>query len=282
MREEFEPAIKALQGDLAELERQAFETKQVINRLCTRAGMEPLYPDATLAASPSMGTLRSDSFYGKAITTAAREYLEMRRSAALGPATPREVYEALAKGGYTFDTAEEVHAIISVRSTLRKNSGIFHKLPNGTYGLLSRYPKAKAARNEEDEEAVPSRQSKSPKTDVAATARKATKAPKGIKAKRRKAKAGGDTSRPSVAPFISNVMSNGEEWTTESLKQEAISQRVTGIDASTPKNVFHGTLLNLKRKGQVEQAGNGSWRTPAKTERLDQEGKIVRIKGTAS
>lgn len=139
MREEFTPAIEALQKDLADLERQVAETKQVINRLCARAGTEPLYPDVMVPTSPSIGLLRSDSFYGKPITTAAREYLEMRRAAGLGPATPREIYEALEKGGYTFDTKNVNTAIVSVRNTIRKSSSIFHRLPNGAYGLLNWY-----------------------------------------------------------------------------------------------------------------------------------------------
>jgi hypothetical protein len=70
----------------------------------------------------------------------------MRRAANLGPATPRDIYEALVKGGLKFDTTVVANAITGVRGTLRKNSSIFHKLPNGEYGLLSWYPRAKAAR----------------------------------------------------------------------------------------------------------------------------------------
>src|ERR1700733_3866245 len=84
MREQFQPAIEALQSDLADLERQVTETKQVINRLCVRAGIDPLYPDATATSTNTVGALRPDSFYGKSITTAAREYLDMRRAAGLG------------------------------------------------------------------------------------------------------------------------------------------------------------------------------------------------------
>ncbi|HEX8168893.1 MAG TPA: hypothetical protein VF601_24280 [Beijerinckiaceae bacterium] len=151
-RDDFKPAIDTLLLDLADLERQALETKQVINRLCARAGMDILFPDATASATQTMGTLRPDSFYGKAITTAAREFLEMRRAANLGPATPREVAEALSKGGYTFETKDEATSIISVRNTLRKNSGIFHRLPNGTYGLLSWYPNARPPKDDDEGE----------------------------------------------------------------------------------------------------------------------------------
>lgn len=153
MRDEFKPAIDALLADLVEQERQVVDTKLVINRLCQKAGVDVMFPDAAAAAGPTVSSIRPDSFYGKVLSTAAREYLEMRRTANLGPATPREVYEALVKGGYAPDAKDETTAIISVRATLRKNSSIFHRLPNGTYGLLSWYPNAKPQRDDEDDEA---------------------------------------------------------------------------------------------------------------------------------
>jgi hypothetical protein len=79
----------------------------------------------------------------------------MRKSAGLGPATPREIYDALIQGGYQFETKNEQVALVSLRSNLRKNSRMFHKLPNGQYGLLSWYPNAKPAKptaNDQDEE----------------------------------------------------------------------------------------------------------------------------------
>ena len=147
MREEFRPAIEALQRDLADLERKVSETKGTINRLCELGGAPPLYADVGNSSQPNIGSIKGDTFYGKVLTTAAREYLEMRRSANLGPATPRDIYEALVKGGYAFDTKVEANAITGVRAVLRKNSGIFHRLPNGDYGLLGWYPRAKGARS---------------------------------------------------------------------------------------------------------------------------------------
>jgi hypothetical protein len=262
MREAFKPAIDALEADLADLERQAFETKQVINRLCVRAGIDPLYPDATLAASASIGTLRSDSFYGKGITTAAREFLEMRRAAGLGPASPREVYEALVKGGYAFETAEDVHGVISVRGTLRKSSGVFHRLPNGLYGLLEWYPKAKAVRNESENDAEPRRPRRAKRSDANATPRniQPRKSPK-LKIK----KAQKEQIRPSVTPFVLKAMANGSEWTTESLKHEAITHSLPGVNELTRRSVFHGALMGLKKTGRVEQTGADGWRIVRKT-----------------
>ncbi len=153
MRDEFRPAIDALQQDLADLERKVAETKATINRLCELAGAPPLYADVgTPGSQPSIASIRADSFYGKVIVTAAREYLEMRKAAGLGPASPRDIYEALRKGGFAFDTKIENNAITGIRNTLRKASSIFHRLPHGEYGLLKWYPRAKAPKEEAEVE----------------------------------------------------------------------------------------------------------------------------------
>lgn len=144
MREQFLPAIEALQKDLTEQERKIAETKSTINRLCELAEQPPLYPDVTNGSSQKgLSSIQADTFYKKVITTAAREYLEMRKNAGFGPASPREIYEALKQGGFKFDTKIENNAITGVRNTLRKASAIFHRLPNNEYGLLKWYPRAK-------------------------------------------------------------------------------------------------------------------------------------------
>jgi len=173
MREEMKPAIDALLVELADQEKQVIETKLLINRLCARAQMEPMFPDAAATTSSAgVGSIRPDSFYGKVLNTAAREYLEMRRSANLGPATPREVYEALVKGGYESDAKDEITATTIVRATLRKNSSVFRRLPNGTYGLLSWYPNAKPQLDED--EAPVGTKKKAHKTHKATKRAKAT------------------------------------------------------------------------------------------------------------
>lgn len=217
MREEFKPAIEALQTDLADLEKQVLDTKLVINRLCVRAGMEPLFPDASAASTSSMSAVRPDSFYGKSVTTAAREFLEMRRSAGLGPATPREVYEALIKGGYTFEAKEVITAIIGLRATLRKSSSIFHRLPNGTYGLLSWYPNARPARDDDGDDG-------NGHTGRAGPKRRGTaKAAKGKRAKAR-------------APAKSNAKNDG------SSKADKIRKELVIFLANGPQN--RATILH--------------------------------------
>jgi hypothetical protein len=115
--------------------------------------MDELYPHLDTEAGPgTVGNIKADTFYGKTIGQAAREYLEMRKASGLGPATPREIYESLMQGGFQFETKVETNALVSLRNTMRKSSRIFHRLPNGQYGLLTWYPNAKAQRPSDDDD----------------------------------------------------------------------------------------------------------------------------------
>src|SRR5438105_1502039 len=118
VREEFRPAIDALLKDVLDQERKLTETKGTINRLCELAGAPPMYADIGSSSQPTLGSIRADSFYGKVITTAAREYMEMRKAGGLGPASPRIIYEALKQGGFKFDTKIENNAITGIRNAL--------------------------------------------------------------------------------------------------------------------------------------------------------------------
>src|SRR4051812_29095958 len=103
----FQPAIEALEQDLANLERQANGLLSSINLLREKAGMPPrpggFKPSADTGApggAPVPIKLNSDTFTGKKLASAAREYLEMRKaSGGDPPATTREIFDALKEGG---------------------------------------------------------------------------------------------------------------------------------------------------------------------------------------
>ena len=155
----FEPAISALERRLHEWERKVNELRGAINVLCAEAGLPPRYPDGNggvgaggegHAATPMQ--IKPDSFYGKRQGTAARLYLEMRRAQGLGPAKPRNVFEALRQGGYQFAAKDDETALVGLRALLRKNTTTFHKLPTGEYGLAIWYPHAKAQKATTEQE----------------------------------------------------------------------------------------------------------------------------------
>jgi hypothetical protein len=73
-----------------------------------------------------------------------------KRSGGAGPATPREIFDALKQGGYQFETKNDEIALVSLRALLRKNTPTFAKIPNsGSYGLTAWYPHLKKAKANE-------------------------------------------------------------------------------------------------------------------------------------
>lgn len=146
MDEHLLKTLEQAKRKLNEQEAAVKATKKFINQVCEFGGQPALYPDVD-AESGSVGiqAMTRDVFYGKSVTTAVREYLEMRKASGLGTATHGEIIDALSAGAFDFSTisADETDAKRGVAITLAKNSSIFHKLPNGNWGLLSWFPEAK-------------------------------------------------------------------------------------------------------------------------------------------
>lgn len=148
MSNEHSASIAALERKLEELEQKSSELKGAINVLCEVDGLPPRYPD-TSAKSPVSTQIRDDTFYGKRQQTAAREYLDMRHAQSLGPAKPREIFEALKSGGYQFQAKDDETSLVGLRAMLRKRTSVFHKLPTGSYGLVSWYGDIKPQKAED-------------------------------------------------------------------------------------------------------------------------------------
>lgn len=146
MSDHVQKTIDDAQKKLRQLEEEVTKTKRFINQACEFAGLTILYPDADDTKQSSIFAIRPDQFYGKGISTAAREYLDLRRSANLGAASLDEVFAALKQGGFKFDGDDEVAQKRGLAISLSKNTSIFHKLPNGSIGLLAWYPEAKEAK----------------------------------------------------------------------------------------------------------------------------------------
>jgi hypothetical protein len=158
----FQPAIEALEKDYADLERQANGLLQSINLLREKAGLPPR-PGAwnpagavgtTHAAAGPVLKLHSDSFTGKKLGSAVREFLEMRKqSGGDAPATSREIFDALKEGGFVSGAKDDATALVVLRTMLRKNTVTFAKLQNGKYGLRAWYPNLKATKETASDDA---------------------------------------------------------------------------------------------------------------------------------
>jgi hypothetical protein len=147
MTDDLNPAITKLEQALADVERKANGLRDAINLLCEQAGLPPRYSASTgVDGGPKITSIKPDTFYGKKQQTAIREYLEMRKRAGDGPATPRQIFDALKDGGYQFEAKQDDVALIGLRALMRKRTNFFHKLPNGSYGLTSWYENIKAAK----------------------------------------------------------------------------------------------------------------------------------------
>ena len=140
MSAELQGAINVLVGRVEQKARELTEMKRMVNSLCREMGQAELYSDADLVdrGSAARPTLDPDQYYGKPPTTAAREYLERR-----GKAVPLdEILDALGRGGFDFDMQgwSETQRLRHLGSSLGKNSVMFHRLPNDTWGLVKWYP----------------------------------------------------------------------------------------------------------------------------------------------
>lgn len=154
----YDQAIADLVAKIEGRENAIRNDKRIVNQLCAHAGRAPIYPDVDAERVTGATTFRRDHFYGKPLATAIREYLVMRGPSdrgGQGAATVNEIYDALAAGGFRFETKDALNAKRGLRIALSKNTQTFHRVPSGStdaYGLLEWYPNAKAEKPAEDKE----------------------------------------------------------------------------------------------------------------------------------
>ena len=127
--------VEEIRAKQAELDNQ----KRAANTFFRGKGeAEPFViedPDAAVGAALR---IKADEYYGKGFATAAGNYMERRKTAV----THDEVLRALEQGGFDFDAAgwKDVSGRgRTVAMSLAKNTAIFHRLPNGMFGLRKWY-----------------------------------------------------------------------------------------------------------------------------------------------
>lgn len=151
MSKTVDQVIAELAAEITADEASLRKKKETVNTLCGAVNRPPAYALENAAmAVPTQ--IRSDQFYGQPLAGSVRTILEMRRAQNLGAATNREIFDSLTAGGYEFDTKNDDVAQKSLRNSLAKNTALFHKLPNGQFGLLSWYPNVKKPKPSAQEE----------------------------------------------------------------------------------------------------------------------------------
>ena len=143
MSEHIARTLEDAERKLLEQQGAVKDTKKLINGLCQMMGQPSRYTDLDEPAIAATGTRRGDEYYGKALAWVVRNILENRNQTGLGPASVNELYAAMTKGGYRFETDVEENAKRGLRISLGKNSTTFHKLPTGKFGLREWYPAIK-------------------------------------------------------------------------------------------------------------------------------------------
>jgi len=136
MSADLKKAVEALTAELQTILQKAANLKRTINELSTLIGETPPYSDVDSGMITGILHIQPDQFFGKALTTAMKEYLKMKGRAA----TAEEIYAALRDGGFEF-TGDEKFQLRGVAVSLGKNRRdfVFVKSSN-SYGLWEFYP----------------------------------------------------------------------------------------------------------------------------------------------
>lgn len=141
MSEHIKKSIEELRGQLETKLAEVSELKKVINMLCKTMGSQPMFTDVEMESVGPGVRVRPDQFYGKSPIKAAREFLEMRGQAS----SAEEILDGLESGGFDIKGQgwNDKLKLRSLAISLAKNTAVFHRLPNQTYGLLAWYPNVK-------------------------------------------------------------------------------------------------------------------------------------------
>jgi hypothetical protein len=170
MSEHIALTLKDAENKLADQQKAVTATKKLINGLLEMMGQSHRFTDLDEPAPIVTGTSRGDEYYGKALAWVVKDILVHRNKTGHGPASVNEIFAAMIKGGYKFETENEDNAKRGLRISLTKNSTTFHKLPTGKFGLREWYPAIKDAKDRNGKAEKESGTATEPKKAAAAVA----------------------------------------------------------------------------------------------------------------
>jgi hypothetical protein len=150
MTDRLSGAIEELEAQLQEQLQEVSSTKKLINSLLKRMGQGPRYTDTSVE---TIGPVRKDMYYGKPLATAVQMVLERMGQAA----TAADILKSLEDGAFDFRPLKwsDSTKLRNLAISMAKNTKAFHKLPNGTFGLVPWYDSAtiNASKREKAEKA---------------------------------------------------------------------------------------------------------------------------------
>lgn len=145
MTNSLDAVIAELTGKLQNQMNEISETKRAINVLLRMTGKEPMFPDENPEQVRAAMNIEPDQYYGRPLATCVQEYLENRKKATGKQAIDvTDILKALEEGGFNFKGQgwRDNDRLRSLSISLAKNTKVFHRLPNGMFGLLAWYPEA--------------------------------------------------------------------------------------------------------------------------------------------
>jgi hypothetical protein len=156
MSSKLEEAVQELLENLQNQMNQVAETKRAINVLHRTMGKGDMFPEESVERIGAM-KIRSDQFYGRPLATSVQEFLELRKKSTGEQACDvSEILKALEEGGFDFKAAgwRDNDRLRSLSISIAKNTKVFHRLPNGLFGLLAWYPEVGATKRERPDKVV--------------------------------------------------------------------------------------------------------------------------------
>jgi hypothetical protein len=134
-------SVEDMLGIIRDKEAELRELKRAANTFLKAMGEEPAFTLEEWTGREGARTVKPDQFFGRPLATAVREFLDFKGQAA----SVEEIVDALEAGGFDFKTnPENRHRNVAI--SLAKNTPVFVKLPNGTFGLRNMYPDLKKER----------------------------------------------------------------------------------------------------------------------------------------
>ena len=135
-REHVQKSINLLCDEIAKEERATDDKKRIVNNLCEAVGL----PCRFAGIDETHQRMRGDEFYGQHLADAVEGAMMVIRGQGRKSETVVGLYEIILACGFVFKTKTEENARRAIYNVMREDAR-FHRLPNGSYGLTSWYPK---------------------------------------------------------------------------------------------------------------------------------------------
>lgn len=151
--------IEFLTAHLAEIEREATAYRGAVNAVCAWNGLPIMFPETAARRLPAVIRAPVNSAITRSRMTAvapaaspqagAKAFPAISQTAVRqilarsGPVPPHQIVEELKQAGVQIAAGSEDAALAFLLAMLRKRSGVFRRMSNGSWGLKERTKSAR-------------------------------------------------------------------------------------------------------------------------------------------